>query len=46
MLVIALGTGTAAASDWMYYGGDEGGGRYSPLAQINRDTVGELELAW
>ena len=46
MLVVALGAGAAAASDWMYYGGDAGGGRFSSLAQINRDTVGELELAW
>ena len=46
MLVIVLGSGASAASDWMYYGGDEGGGRYSPLDQINRDTVGDLQLAW
>ena len=46
MLAIALGPSVAAASDWMYYGGDEGGGRYSSLDQINRDTVGDLQLAW
>ena len=36
----------AGESDWPQYGGQEGGGRYSPLAQINRQNVDELELAW
>ncbi len=31
---------------WPNYGGAEGGGRYSSLNQINRDNVGQLELAW
>jgi len=33
-------------SEWHYYGGDEGGGRYSNLAQINRENVRELQRAW
>jgi len=36
----------AGAEGWAYYGGDEGGSRYSALKQINRDNVGKLELAW
>jgi len=36
----------ASQSDWMHYGGDEGGGRYSSLSQINRANVGQLEVAW
>jgi glucose dehydrogenase len=32
--------------EWPFYGGDQGGGKYSTLEQINRDTVGRLELAW
>ena len=36
----------AVAQDWPQYGGHEGGGRYSALDQINRDNVGELEVAW
>ena len=36
----------AGAEGWAYYGGDEGGSRYSALQQINRDNVGKLELAW
>lgn len=31
---------------WPQYGGDPGGMRYSPLADINRANVGRLELAW
>ena len=36
----------AGAEGWAYYGGDEGGSRYSALKQINRDNVGKLALAW
>src|ERR671924_421691 len=32
--------------DWPYYGHDAGGMRYSPLAQINRDNVSTLKVAW
>ncbi len=45
-LGLALHLGVAGAEGWAYYGGDEGGSRYSPLQQINRDNVGKLELAW
>ncbi|HSN72109.1 MAG TPA: PQQ-binding-like beta-propeller repeat protein, partial [Steroidobacteraceae bacterium] len=31
---------------WPHYGGDHGGQRYSPLAQIDRSNVGQLEVAW
>src|SRR5262245_14200955 len=34
------------AQEWPYYGGDAGGMRYSPLAQINRGNVQKLEVAW
>src|ERR687885_1980518 len=34
------------ASEWRYYGGDEGGTRYSSLSQINRSNVGRLQRAW
>jgi quinoprotein glucose dehydrogenase len=46
-LTILAATPVAAAdSAWPQYGGDEGGGRYSALDQINRDNVAGLELAW
>ena len=32
--------------DWPVYGGDAGGMRYSVLADINRDNVSGLSLAW
>lgn len=34
------------AAGWIAYGGDPGGAQYSPLAQINRENVDTLELAW
>ncbi|MDH3510515.1 MAG: pyrroloquinoline quinone-dependent dehydrogenase [Gammaproteobacteria bacterium] len=37
---------SAIAQDWMHYGGDEGGSRFSSLTQINRENVTDLELAW
>lgn len=33
-------------ADWAAYGGTQASQRYSPLAQINRDNVGNLERAW
>jgi quinoprotein glucose dehydrogenase len=41
-------TAVAAAADagWPAYGGDEGGTRYSRLAQITPSNVGELKVAW
>lgn len=45
-LSMALHLPVAGAEGWAYYGGDEGGSRYSALQQINRDNVGKLELAW
>ncbi|MCZ6713911.1 MAG: hypothetical protein O7B29_08220, partial [Deltaproteobacteria bacterium] len=31
---------------WPEYGAAKGGGHYSPLTQIHKDNVGELEIAW
>ena len=36
----------AGDADWPSYGGDDAKTRHSTLAQINRDNVGELALAW
>ncbi len=33
-------------ADWPEYGAVKGGGRYSPLDQITRDNVDQLEVAW
>lgn len=32
--------------DWPCYGGDPGGSRFSPLAEINRANVQQLKAAW
>jgi quinoprotein glucose dehydrogenase len=34
------------AGEWPAYGGDLGHTRYSPLAQINANNFGSLEVAW
>ena len=36
----------AAEQDWPYYGGDQGGTKYSALADINRSNVAKLGMAW
>ena len=46
LLCLALPVSVAFGQDWPHYGGDEGGSRFSPLTQINKDNVGKLELAW
>jgi len=38
--------GGGSAKDWPYYGHDAGGTRHSPLAQINRENVAQLKVAW
>ena len=41
--------GGAAGSqqvEWSYYGGDQGGMRFSPLADVNKDNVQRLQPAW
>ena len=35
-----------SGEDWPFYGHDAGGTRYSPLAQINRENVAQLKVAW
>lgn len=36
----------APDTDWREYLGDSGRSHYSPLAQVDRGNVGQLELAW
>ncbi|MCH7909379.1 MAG: PQQ-binding-like beta-propeller repeat protein [Candidatus Hydrogenedentes bacterium] len=36
----------AANGEWRSYGGDTGSTKYSPLKQITKNNVGELEVAW
>lgn len=46
MVGLSPGTDQEAGSDWLAYGGTNGGRRYSSLAQISTANVGELEEAW
>ncbi|HKE93891.1 MAG TPA: PQQ-binding-like beta-propeller repeat protein, partial [Povalibacter sp.] len=54
LLVVAVQTALPApprrvAEDegqWNFYGGDAGGNRYSEAAQIRRDNVANLRIAW
>lgn len=32
--------------EWLYYGGDPGGNRYSSLTDINAQNIGQLQPAW
>ena len=36
----------APDGDWPAYGRDAGGRRFSPLAEITRENVGSLKVAW
>lgn len=49
-LALALGACTSGARagdvEWVAYGGDPGGTRYSPLAEITKENVEKLEVAW
>ena len=52
LLCLSLLVATVAASqqpddgDWIAYGRDPGGERYSPLTSINRGNVASLAIAW
>ena len=35
-----------APGDWLAYGRDYGEQRFSPLTQVNKKTIKDLELAW
>ena len=36
----------AAPGEWRYFGGDQAFTRYSPLDQIDRDNVGDVQIVW
>ena len=45
-LTACADTGSMGIVEWPAYGGDAGGQKYSPLADINRGNVDRLTLAW
>ena len=40
------GAAFASDVDWPYYGADQGGTRYTPADQINRDNFDQLRVIW
>jgi quinoprotein glucose dehydrogenase len=46
LLSAAASSAEPRRGDWPYYGGDAGGSKYSPLAQIDAGNVGSLGVAW
>ena len=46
LVCLKMLAGQTPTSDWRFYGGDEGGSRYSNLTQINRENVSTLRRAW
>ena len=47
LLLVALAALSGAAdTDWPHYGGSPAQTRYSPLAQVTRENVGTLKVAW
>ena len=45
-LILILSSASAFAEGWPTWGGPPGGSKYSPLTQINRENVKDLEVAW
>ena len=45
-LALVATAATAAGTDWPVSGHDAGGQRYSPLTQINKSNVANLQIAW
>lgn len=46
MLTLLLVVSLQAPGDWPVYGRDPGGARFSPLTQITRANVAQLQIAW
>jgi len=43
---LLLGAQSSRQVEWLYYGGDQAGTKYSPLGDINASNVNRLEVAW
>jgi quinoprotein glucose dehydrogenase len=46
LLVAGCAPNGGGEADWPVTGGDPGNSRYSPLLQIDRGNVGQLQVAW
>ena len=45
-VLAAVAFGGSPDDEWLAYGRDPGGQRFSPLTAINRESVGSLKVAW
>jgi quinoprotein glucose dehydrogenase len=45
-LSLAIPFAQSRQVEWLYYGGDQGGSKYSALTDVNVDTVQKLQIAW
>src|SRR5687767_3550394 len=43
---LASGDNPSDDRDWPFFGNDSGAQRFSPMDEINRDTVKSLKVAW
>ena len=43
---VATATAQSVAGDWTAFGRTNAGRRFAPLAQINKENVGQLQVAW
>lgn len=43
---LALNSGNDEPGNWLAYGRDQGGSRFAPYSQINRNNVAHLHQAW
>lgn len=46
LVALLVAAAPASAAEWPVTGGDPGGSRYSPLADIRRDNVASLRVVW
>ena len=46
LAVLAVPAAHAQDVEWRSYGSDAAGTKYSPLDQINRETIGDLQVVW
>lgn len=45
-LLAQAGDPAGAAAEWLHYGGDNAGSKYSPLARIDGSNFNRLKVAW
>ena len=44
--ILAAQQGSSRQVEWLYYGGDQAGTKFSPITDINAENVQRLKIAW